>query len=401
MAAKEAYYYYKVLGVDKNASADEIKKAYRKLAIQYHPDKHINDSEADKKAAEEKFKEIAEAYDTLGDETKKAAYDNAGGRTMEGFGGAGGFSGAGGAGFDPFDIFNAFFGGRGGNAGGFGGFGDFFNGGGAQNGGKRVYRGRDIRKRINLTLEEIANGCEKEISIERDVPCQSCGGKGAKSEADIKTCPACKGSGVYKRVVNSFLGQMVQQSACQQCGGEGKIIDKPCPECHGTGLTRKKETFTVKIPAGVEDGVQLSMSGRGHAGKNNGPCGDLLLVVQQVEHKDFKREGNDLFYTKILSIPEAILGGTVDIPTLNGSVKVEVKPGTQSGETVKLRGRGLPSFNGYGTGDLYIKYVVYIPKKLSKDEKTAVEALRNSSSFAPKEGNEDKGFFEKLRDIFD
>jgi len=194
---------------------------------------------------------------------------------------------------------------------------------------------------------------------------------------------------------------MVQQTTCQQCNGEGKIISKPCHSCGGTGLTRKKETFTVKIPAGVDDGMQLSMSGKGHAGKNNGPCGDLLLVIQQAEHKEFKRDGSDLYYTKLLSVPEAILGATVEIPVLGGSVKVEVKPGTQSGETVKLRNRGLPSVNGYGTGDLYIKYIVYIPKKLSKEEKAAIETLKNSASFAPKEGNEDKGFFDKLKDMFE
>ena len=392
--------YYEVLGLTKSATQDEIKRAYRKLAIQYHPDKHVDDSEADKKAAEEKFKEIAEAYAVLSDEDKKARYDKFGHAGVDGNAGAGGFGGGfSGAGFDPMDIFKSFFGGGFGG----GGFSDIFGGGSSSGStGKRVYRGRDIRKRVSLTLEEIASGCEKEITIERDVPCTSCSGRGAKSEADIKTCPTCKGTGVYRRITQSFLGQMVQEGACPSCNGEGKTISKPCPSCGGTGLTRKKETFKVRIPAGVSDGMQLSMSGRGHAGKNNGPCGDLLLVVQEEAHKDFKRDGADISYTKILSIPEAILGATVDIPTLGGgTVKVEVKPGTQSGELVKLRGRGLPAVNGYGNGDLYIKYIVYIPKKLTRDEKAAMEGLMSSQSFSPKDSNEEKGFFDKLRDMFE
>lgn len=382
--------YYEVLGVAKNASQSDIKSAYRKLAIKYHPDKHVNDTPEEKKAAEEKFKEAAEAYDVLSNDDKRAKYDRFGHAGVDGQAGPDFSQGFG----NLNDILNNLFGG---GFSGFGGFGGFDGGG---QGGPRVFRGRDIRTRVNLTLEEIAKGCTKEVTIERMVPCSSCGGKGAKSDADIKTCPACKGTGQVRRVTGSIFGQTIQYSTCQQCGGEGKIITKPCPDCGGTGLVRKKETIKVNIPAGVEDGMQLSMRDKGHSGKNNGPAGDLLILIQEQPHNDFKREGSDLLYTKVLSIPEAILGAVVEIPTIGGSTKIEVKPGTQSGETVKLRGKGLPVLNGYGTGDLYIKYVVYIPKKLSSEEKKIVESLKSHDSFVPKESNEDKGFFDRLKDMF-
>ena len=383
--------YYEVLGVDRNATLDQIKAAYRKLAIKYHPDKHVDDSPEDKKAAEEKFKEAAEAYDVLSDENKKARYDKFGHAGVDGQAGPDFSQGFG----NLNDILNNLFGGSFGGFGGFGGFGDFDGG----QSGPKVYRGRDIRTRVTLTLEEIAKGCVKEVTIERQVPCSSCNGKGARSEADIKTCPSCNGSGQVKRVSNGFFGQTIQYSTCQQCGGEGRIITKPCPSCGGSGLVRKKETIKVNIPAGVEDGTQLSMRGKGHSGKNNGPCGDLLIIVQEQASKDFKRQGSDLLYTKVLSIPQAILGDTVEIPCIGGSVKVEVKPGTQSGETVKLRNRGLPEVNGYGNGDLYIKYVVYVPKKLTREERELVESLKSHGSFEPKETNEEKGFFDRLKDM--
>ena len=386
--------YYEVLGVDKSASAEEIKKAYKKMAIKYHPDKNPGDKEA-----EEKFKEVAEAYSILSDADKKARYDQFGHAGVEGAGPdfSGGFG-------NLNDILNDLFGGAfgGGFGGGFGGFGGGFGG---QRGGQRqqrVYRGRDIRVRVKLTLEEIAKGVEKEISIEKSVPCHECGGKGAKNSSDIKTCPGCNGTGQVQRVVNSFLGQTVTYSTCQQCGGEGKIISNPCRSCGGTGLVRKRETIKVKIPAGVEAGMQLTIQGEGHAAKNNGINGDLLVVIEEQEHPNLKRDGNNLYYTKVVSLPDAILGGEVEVPCLDGPYKIKVDAGTQSGTIVRLRGKGLPTVNGYGgTGDMYVKIAVWIPRKLNKEEKAVIESLKNNDSFKPNPTKEDKSFFDRIKDLFD
>ena len=391
MASKRDY--YEVLGVDRNASAEDIKKAYRKLAIKYHPDKN-----PDNKEAEEKFKEAAEAYSVLSDADKKARYDQFGHAGVEGAGPdfSGGFG-------NLNDILNNLFGGAfGGGFGGFSGFGGGFGGGRTGQRQQRVYRGRDIRVRVKLTLEEIAKGVEKEISIEKSVPCKDCGGKGAKNSSDIKTCPACNGTGQVQRVVNSFLGQTVTYSTCQQCGGEGKIISNPCRSCNGTGLVRKRETIKVKIPAGVEAGMQLTIQGEGHAAKNNGINGDLLVVIEEQEHPNLKRDGNNLYYTKVISMPDAILGAEVEIPCLDGSYKIKVDPGTQSGEVVRLRGKGLPTVNGYGgTGDMYVKIAVWIPRKLDKEEKAVIESLKNKDAFKPNPSKEDKSFFDKIKDLFD
>ncbi len=387
MAGKKDY--YEVLGVDRSASADDIKKAYRKLAIKYHPDKNPGNKEA-----EEKFKEAAEAYSVLSDAEKKARYDQFGHAGVEGAGPdfSGGFG-------NLNDILNDLFGGAfGGGFGGFSGFGGF--GGGTRQ--QRVSRGRDIRVRVKLTLEEIANGVEKEISIEKSVPCTECSGKGAKNSSDIKTCPACNGTGEVQRVTNSFLGQTITRSTCQQCNGEGKIISNPCRNCSGSGLVRKRETIKVRIPAGVEAGMQLTLQGQGHAAKNNGINGDLLIVIEEQEHPNLKREGNNLYYTKIISVPDAILGSETEIPCLDGNYRIKVEPGTQSGKVVRLRGRGLPSVNGYGgIGDMYVKFAVWIPKKLDKEDKALIESLRGKESFKPDPSKDDKGFFEKLKGLFD
>ena len=380
--------YYEVLGVDKSATADDIKRAYRKLAVKYHPDKNPGNKEA-----EEKFKEAAEAYSVLSDSDKKMKYDQFGHAGVDGAGPdfSGGFG-------NLNDILNDLFGGAfGGGFGGFGGFGGGFGGGQRR---ERVYRGRDIRVRVKLTLEEIAKGVEKEISIEKNVPCPDCGGRGARNSSDVKTCPGCNGTGQVQRVVNSFLGQTVTYSTCQQCGGEGKIISNPCHTCNGTGLVRQRETIKVKIPAGVEAGMQMTVQGEGHAAKNNGINGDLLVVIEEQEHPDFRREGSNLLYTKVISIVDAMLGCEVEIPCLDGKYKVKVEPGTQSGTVVRLRGKGLPSVNSYGTGDLYVKLAVWIPKKLTKDEKALFESMRHNDSIVPNPTKEDKSFFEKLKDLF-
>jgi len=386
--------YYEVLGVAKTATQDEIKKAYRKLAIQYHPDKWVNGTDAEKKSAEEKFKEAAEAYDVLGNDEKRKKYDTYGHAAFNGQAGPDFSQGFG----NLNDILNDLFGGAfGGGFSGFGGFGGF--GGGQQQASQRVYRGRDIRTRVSLTLDEIANGCEKEVSIERQVPCPDCNGKGAKSDSDIKKCPACGGTGQVKRVTNSFFGQAVQYSTCQQCGGDGKVISNPCRSCGGTGLIRKRETVKVKIPAGVEEGMQVTVRGGGHAGKNNGQYGDLLILIQEVTDSELKRDGNNLTYTKILSVTEAILGTEVEVPCVGGKTKIRVEPGTQSGQTTRVRGKGLPSVNGYGTGDLIVKFIVYIPKKVSREDKELIEKLSHSENFKPDTKN-DKSFFDKLKDMF-
>lgn len=383
--------YYEVLGVGRNATDEEIKKAYRKKAIQYHPDKNPGNKEA-----EEKFKEAAEAYDVLSNKEKRAKYDQFGHAGLDGQAGpdfSGGFG-------NLNDILRDLFGGGfGGGFGGFSGFGGFGTGQG-QAGGQRVYKGRDIRVRVRLTLSEIANGTEKDIQIERNVPCPDCNGKGAKNSADIKTCPSCKGTGQIKRVVNSFFGQTVSYSTCQQCNGEGKIISNPCRTCSGTGLVRRKETVRVRIPAGVEDGMQLTMRGQGHSARNNGINGDLLIVINEIEDPEIKRDGNNLTFTKVISIPEAVLGATVEVPCIDGKYNVKVEPGTQSGTVIRLKGKGLPSVNGYGTGDMYVKFIVYVPKKVSREEKELMERIAASENFKATASKDDKSFFDRLRNMF-
>ena len=382
--------YYEVLGVDKKASADEIKSAYRKLALKWHPD-------AEKKTAEENFKEAAEAYSILSDPDKRAKYDQFGFAGEQMGGGAGGFD-FGGMDINDF-LRNIFGGGFGGFD--FGGFGGGF-GGNADSGQQRVLRGRDIRTSVKLTLEEIANGCDKEVTIERARPCPDCGGRGAKSESDIKTCPTCGGQGRVRQQTRGLFGISYTVGVCPQCQGEGKIVTNPCRRCGGTGLERRRETVRVHIPAGVEDGMQITVRGEGHSAPHGGVNGDLLVVINEVTHPQLQREGNNLFYTRVISVMDAMLGCEVSVPCLDGSYKVKVDPGTQSGTVVKLRGKGLPSVQGYGrgTGDLYVKFLVWVPHKLSKSEKESLEAMRASASFTPDLTREDKVTFDKVKNIF-
>ncbi len=385
--------YYEVLGLQKGASEDDIKQAYRKAALKWHPDRWVNGTDAEKKTAEEKFKEASEAYSVLSDKDKRAKYDQFGFAGVDG-GGAQDWS----QGFGSLnDILNNLFGGAfGGAFSGFGGFGGF--GGGSQ--GRQKQRGRDIRTRVRLTLSEIANGCVKEVTLERNRPCPDCGGKGAKNSSDIKTCPTCKGAGQVQHVTNSLFGRTITYNVCPQCGGEGEIVTNPCRSCGGTGLIRRKETVSIKIPAGIESGMQITIRGEGHSAPHNGANGDLLVVIEEIEDENLKREGQNLFYTKIISVTDAILGCEISVPCLDGDQKLKLDAGTQSGYVTRLRGKGLPALNGYGKGDLYVKILVWIPHKLSRDEKRALEDMKDSSSFKPDPSRDDKAIFEKEKNIF-
>lgn len=383
--------YYEVLGVEKNATADEIKKAYRKKAIQYHPDRNPGD-----KAAEEKFKEAAEAYDVLSNPDKRARYDQFGHAGMSGAAGNGGPFGGFGGGMSMDDIFSMFgdiFGGHG----GFGGFSGFGGGGGAQ---QRRYRGSDLRVKVKLTLKEISTGVEKKFKLKKYVPCPHCHGSGAEGDGGVETCPTCKGTGSVIRNQQTILGTMQTRTTCPTCGGEGHIIKNKCKECGGEGIVYGEEIVTVKIPKGVAEGMQLSMSGKGNAGKHNGVPGDLLILVEEEPDKELIRDENDLIYNLLLSFPAAVLGGTVEIPTIDGKVKVKIEPGTQPGKVLRLRNKGLPSVNGYGTGDLLVNVSVYVPETLSKDEKKVLEEMKESDNFQPNTSIKEK-IFKKFRNLFE
>jgi molecular chaperone DnaJ len=381
--------YYEVLGVGKSASDEEIKKAYRKKAIQFHPDKNPGD-----KAAEEKFKEAAEAYEVLSNAEKRQRYDQFG---HAGVGGAAG-GGFGGGGFSMDDIFSQFgdiFGGHFGG-GGFGGFGGF--GGGSR--GPRVNQGSNLRVRVKMNLSEIAKGAEKKIKVRKAVACSNCNGTGAEGGNAYSTCSTCRGTGTVTRITNTLLGRMQTQSVCPDCQGEGKIITKKCQHCNGEGVTQQEEIITINIPAGVADGMQLSMSGKGNAARRGGRNGDLLIVIEEEAHPELIRDENDLVYNLLLSFPTAALGGTVEIPTIDGKVKVKIDAGTQPGKVLRLRGKGLPSVNQYGTGDLLVNISVYVPESLSKDEKKIIEKFEDSESFKTSPSIS-RRVFEKFRNLFD
>ena len=380
--------YYEVLGVSKTAAADEIKSAYRKKAIQYHPDKNPGDKEA-----EDKFKEAAEAYDVLSNQEKRQRYDQFGHAGVGSSAAGGGFSGGGMSMDDIFSQFGDLFGGR---FSGFGNFGGF--GGGGRSRGRQVPRGSDLRVKVRLTLKEIANGVEKKIKVKKYVPCKKCNGSGAEDERSVVTCHTCHGNGYVTRVTSTFLGQMQTQSVCPSCNGQGKTIKNKCPECNGEGVVRDEEVIDINLPAGVMEGMQLSVRGKGNSARRGGENGDLFVVIEEEQDKELIRDENDLVYNLLLSVPQAILGDNVEVPTVEGRAKVKIDPGTQPGKVLRLRGKGLPSINGYGTGDLLVNVSIYIPESLTSDEKAKVRQLEASQNFQPNQSMKDK-IFNKFRNL--
>lgn len=384
--------YYEVLGVAKNASADEIKKAYRKMAIKYHPDKNPGDKEA-----EEKFKEAAEAYDVLSDADKRAKYDQFGhAMGPQGFGGAGGgggFYSSGGMSMeDIFAHFGDIFGGRMG-----GGFGGFEGAGGARR--PHVNKGTDLRITVKVTLKDIMNGVDKKLKIPRLVACSHCKGTGAKDGTAFRTCPRCHGTGYISHVQQSIFGAMQSESVCPECNGEGKIISEPCAYCGGSGVEKKEEIVSFHIPAGVEDGMTLTMRGQGNAPRHGGVNGDLLIVIQEEKDPDLIRDGNDLIYNLMLDFPTAALGGTAEIPTVDGRARVKIAAGTQPGKVLRLRGKGLPQMNSSVKGDLLVNVMVYVPEAVTDAEKAAIESLKDNPNIVPTESTA-KRIFSRLRHIF-
>ena len=383
---------YKVLGVSPSATDEEVKDAYRKLAKANHPDLHPGDKEC-----EERFKEVNEAYEVLSDPDKRAKYDqfghaafdpSAGGPGGAGFGGFGGFG----------DIFGDIFG---------GGFGDIFGGhfgGGFRSsnggGGRRVNRGSDIRVRVRLTLAEIANGVTKKLKINKTVACDKCGGSGARDANSYSTCSTCNGTGYVTRVENTFFGRMQTQGVCPTCGGTGKVITASCDKCKGEGTLRGQEVVEIKIPAGVGEGMVLTVTGKGNAARQGGVNGDLQVVIEEERNPELVRDGNDLIHNLNITVPTALLGGSVEIPTVDGRVKIKIDPGTHAGKVLRLRGKGLPDVNGYGTGDLLVVVDITVPAKLSAEEKRLVEQLAGQPSFAKAESVKNQNIFERMKNFF-
>ncbi|RTL58867.1 MAG: molecular chaperone DnaJ [Sphingobacteriales bacterium] len=383
--------YYEVLGVGKTATADEIKKAYRKVAMQYHPDRNPGNKEA-----EEKFKEAAEAYEVLSDADKKAQYDRFGHAGVSGNGR--GHGGAGG-GMNMDDIFSQF-----GDIFGDDMFGSFFGGGGqrSRSGGGRTrgIRGSNLRIKLKMTYEEIAKGASKTVKVKKHVPCTTCGGSGAKDKNSIQTCTTCGGQGQVRRVSNTFLGQMQTVTTCPTCNGEGTTITNKCTHCKGEGRIYGEETVTIDIPAGVQEGMQLSVSGRGNAGERGGPAGDLIVLIEEEPHPQLQRDGLNVVFDLHISIPQAVFGAEIQVPTIDGKAKIKIPAGTQSGKIFRLKGKGFPSVNSYEKGDELIHVNVWTPQHLTAEEKQMMEKLSHAPNFQPNPGKGDKSFFEKMKEMF-
>ncbi|HTX89394.1 MAG TPA: molecular chaperone DnaJ [Bacteroidales bacterium] len=389
MASKRDY--YEILEVSKEATPEELKKAYRKQALRYHPDKNPGNKES-----EEKFKEAAEAYEVLSDPEKRKRYDQFGHAGVgSGSQGYQGFSG----GMSMDEIFRHF-----GDIFGGGDFGDpfssFFGGGGRR--ARQVNRGTNLRVKVKLTLAEISSGVEKKIRVNKYVTCHTCNGTGAKGGASYNTCPTCHGSGNVTRVTSTILGQMQTTSTCPQCGGEGQIITEKCPECAGNGIVKGEEVISIKIPAGVAEGMQLSLNGKGNAAARGGIAGDLIVQIEEIKHPFLEREGNHLLYVHYISFAEAALGASAEIPTIEGKVKIKIDPGTQSGRVLRLKGKGLPEVNSWNSrGDLLVTIHVWTPKNLTKEEKALMEKLGGSANFKPNPSVKERSFFSRMRNIFD
>lgn len=378
--------FYEILGVSKSSSADEIKKAYRKVAMQYHPDRNPGD-----KAAEEKFKEAAEAYEVLSDTDKKAKYDRFGHQAFAP--GSGGFSGGG---MNMDDIFSQF-----GDVFGDDLFGSFFGGGRRGGGGRaRGARGSNLRIKLKLNFEEIAKGVNKQVKVKKHVTCNTCSGSGAKDKGSVQTCNTCGGSGQVRKVQNTFLGQMQTVATCPTCNGEGTSITSKCGSCKGEGRVYGEETISIDIPAGVQEGMQLSMSGKGNAGERGGMAGDLLIQIEEEQHIELQRDGLNVAYDLHLSIPDAVFGINAEVPTIDGRAKIKIPPGTQSGKIFRLKGKGFPEVQGYGRGDQLIHVNVWTPQTLTNDEKNMLEKLANSPNFKPQPAKSDKSFFERVKEAF-
>ncbi len=379
--------YYEILGVSKNAAADEIKKAYRQMAIKYHPDKNQGD-----KAAEEKFKEAAEAYEVLSNADKKAKYDRFGHQAM---GAGGGQQG----GMNMDDIFSQF-----GDVFGEGHpFESFFGGGGQRRGGggqRRQKVGSNLRVKVKLTLQEIAAGVEKKLKVNKQIACSTCNGNGAKDKSSFRTCGTCAGSGQVRKVTQTFLGQMATTASCPTCNGEGSVVTSNCNSCRGTGRMEGEEVITVNIPAGVADGMQLSMSGKGNAPERGGIPGDLIILIEEIDDPLLKRDGNNIIFDLYLNFADAALGTQVEIPTVSGKVKLKIDAGTQAGKILRLRGKGLPELNSGYHGDQLVQVNVWTPKKFSPEEKVILEKLKVSENFNPKPDKNDSGFFDRMKEFF-
>jgi molecular chaperone DnaJ len=383
--------FYEILGVSKSSSADEIKKAYRKVAMQFHPDRNPGDKES-----EEKFKEAAEAYEILSDQEKRAQYDRYGHAGMNARGG-GGFGG--GQGMNMDDIFSNF-----GDIFGDDVFGSFFGGGGGRqrgSGGKaRGTRGSNLRIKLKMNFEEIAKGANKTVKVKKYTSCTTCSGSGAKDKSSVQSCGTCGGNGQVRKVTNTFLGQMQTVGTCPTCNGEGSTITSKCTACKGEGRVYTEETMSIDIPAGVQEGMQLSLSGKGNAGERGGAPGDLIVLVEEEQHAELQRDNLNVIYDMFITFPDAVFGAHLEVPTIDGRAKIKIPAGTQGGKIFRLKGKGFPAINSYEKGDQLIHINVWTPQEVTKEEKEVIEKFRDSPNFQPKPDRSEKSFFAKIKEMF-